>query len=100
MPSTTLRKAGVLVTAAFSLIAIQQAQASTVAMSCAQAIATFERNGRITVTTRTGSTLPIFNGVPVSQRSTLRCPTAGIVVQATDNPRCTIGFNCMPRGGR
>ncbi|MCG6857571.1 MAG: hypothetical protein LJE67_05850 [Salaquimonas sp.] len=71
-------------------------------MSCSQAVATYERSGRITVTTRSGTTLPIYDGVPVSKKSTLRCPQVAIQVQATDNKRCVVAYKCGPRshGGR
>jgi hypothetical protein len=69
-------------------------------MSCSSAVASYERNGRINTTTRSGTTLPIYDGVPVSQRSTLRCPTVGVKVATSDNPRCIVAYRCMPNGGR
>jgi hypothetical protein len=88
-------------TAFFSIYAAPSgyAQVSN-GMSCSQAVATYERNGRINTTTRSGTTLPLYGGVPVSQRSTLRCPTTGIKVTTKDNPGCIIAYQCMPNGGR
>lgn len=71
--------------------------AQTVGMSCAQAVATYERTGRITITSRSGAVLPLYDGVPASQRSGLRCPQVPISVIASDTPRCTIAYKCGPR---
>ncbi len=83
----------VLIASALPLPAIAQ----TVGMSCAQAVATYERTGRITITSRTGAVLPLYDGVPVSQRSGLRCPQVAVSVIASDSPRCTVAYKCGPR---
>ncbi|MEC9343707.1 MAG: hypothetical protein VYD64_07650 [Pseudomonadota bacterium] len=80
------------------LLAPLPAVAQSVAMSCAQAVSTYERSGRISVTTRGGATLPLYEGVKVSARSSLRCSTVGVTVAASDNRRCVIAYKCAPQG--
>ena len=88
--------------ATMSVIMPVPAKAQSVSMSCAQAVATYERSGRITVRSRSGTTLPFYDGVPVSRRSSQRCSQAPVSVAASDNPRCIIAYRCVPQahGGR
>lgn len=70
-------------------------------MTCQQAVQYYERNGRISKITTGNTTIPIYNGVPVSQRSTLRCSTSSVYLKTLDNPRCTVAYKCAPFfGGR
>lgn len=70
-------------------------------MTCQQAVAYYESYGRISKITSGNQTIPIYDGVPVSQRSTLRCSTASVYLKTLDNPRCTIAYKCAPFfGGR
>ncbi len=77
------------------------AQAVADQMTCRQAINYYEKNGRISKFTHGKNAIPIYNGVSVSKRRQLRCPsTTGIRFKTTDNPRCTVAYKCAPRGGR
>jgi hypothetical protein len=73
-----------------------RAQAVANSMTCQQAVAYYEAHGRISVQTG-GTVVPIYNGIPVSKRSQLGCPTTGVSVRTTDSRRCTIGYICLPR---
>lgn len=68
-------------------------------MTCAMAVASYEKNGRIYVRTRSGTVLPIYDGVPVSQKTSLNCPSADedaqrYNVRTKDAHYCTISFVC------
>ncbi len=76
-----------------------QAQVTADQMTCAEAVATYERNGRIYVRTGSGAVLPIYDGVPVSQKSKLRCNSADesrqrYNVRTNDARYCTISYVC------
>lgn len=86
---------------AFSTAFVPAAQALVTAdqMTCARAVATYEKNGRIYVSTRSGTILPIYDGVPVSQKSRLNCPSADenaqrYNVRTKDARACTISYVC------
>jgi hypothetical protein len=74
------------------------AQTTTDQMSCQQVIATYEKNGRVYVRQRSGQVLPVYNGVPVSQRSRLRCEwdsyATGYSVKSKDKKRCVAMYLC------
>ncbi len=74
------------------------AQALANNMTCSQAQATFERNGRITIRTRGGTILPIYGGVPASQRGRLICGPFSTkspkFVVTTDTRQCPISYKC------
>lgn len=73
---------------------------STVAgnMTCSQAVATFEKTGRIPIISLSGQSLTLSNGVPMSQRSSLRCGrekmNAAYILKTRDNPRCAVFAHC------
>jgi len=75
-----------------------QAQQLTNSMTCERAIATFERQGRVTTRTRSGSVLPIYGGVPASKGRTLYCGQERVRntvrVITSDNNRCVIAYRC------
>lgn len=75
-----------------------QAQQLTNSMTCERAIATFERQGRVTTRTRSGSVLPIYGGVPASEGRTLYCGQERVRntvrVITSDNNRCVIAYRC------
>jgi len=75
------------------------AQAIADNMTCQQAINYYERNGRISKYTNGRKVVPIYDGVPVSQRSRLRCSSAGERFKTTDNKRCIVAYKCQPWGG-
>lgn len=67
-------------------------------MTCSQAIATYEKNKRVNVRTRSGQVLPIYGGVPVSKRGQLICRrgkiSAGYRVKTTDKKHCSVMYKC------
>lgn len=75
-----------------------QAQQLTNSMTCERAKATYERQGRVTTRTRSGSVLPIYGGVPASEGRTLYCGQERVRntvrVITTDNKRCVIAYRC------
>lgn len=77
-----------------------QAQAVADKMTCQQAINYYEKNGRISKYAHGRTVIPIYNGVPVSQRKKLKCSSSGIRFKTTDNPRCTVAYKCIPRSSR
>lgn len=74
------------------------AQTTTDQMTCKQVIAAYEKNGRVYVRQRTGQVLPVYLGVPVSQRSRLRCEwdmsVTGYSVKSKDKKRCVAMYLC------
>ncbi len=90
--------AGFLILAVAGLSATAQAQTTSEQMTCQQAVATYERNGRIYIRTRSGTVLPIYRPAPVSQRSRVNCrPRENRTrynVRTSDKRHCTIGFYC------
>jgi hypothetical protein len=91
----------VLVGTGFAGISEARAQTTSDKMSCSAAVATYERNGRIYVRTRSGTVLPIDRPVPVSQKSRLSgCHGRNVSrspynVRTTDVRNCTIGYVCQ-----
>ncbi|MCR9139670.1 MAG: hypothetical protein NXI27_27000 [Alphaproteobacteria bacterium] len=75
-----------------------QAQQLTNSMTCERAKATYERQGRVTTRTRSGSVLPIYGGVPASEGRTLYCGQERVRntvrVITSDNKRCVIAYRC------
>jgi hypothetical protein len=71
-------------------------------MTCAEAVAYYERNGRINKIAHGKDVIPIYNGVPVSKRNQLRCDhgyqKVGYSLKTKDNRRCTISYVCTPTG--
>jgi hypothetical protein len=92
-----MRSGSIAVIAVLALAGQANAQAVSNAMSCTKAISQYEKYGRINTTTRSGATIPIYEGVPVSQRSSLMCRTTPIMVRTADNPSCVIAYKCLPR---
>jgi hypothetical protein len=83
-----------------SAISPAQAQVTSDQMTCSQAVATYERNGRIYVRTRSGTVLPIYRGVPVSRKSQLNCQRrwsqrTPYNVRTKDARNCTIAYVCQ-----
>jgi hypothetical protein len=78
------------------------AQAVADNMTCAQAVSTYERNGRIYKLAHGKDVIPIYNGVPVSQKSRLVCDWGYIksayYTKTLDNKRCVISYRCTPSG--
>lgn len=78
------------------------AQAVANNMTCAQAVSYYERNGRINVIANGRDVIPIYNGVPVTRESALRCEwgymKAPYRVKTTDNRRCVISYRCVAAG--
>ena len=84
---------------ATTLLATTPVQARTTdQMTCNQAIATYEKNKRVNVRTRNGQVLPIYGGVPVSQKGRLTCGRgsvrSGYHVKTTDKKRCSVMYTC------
>jgi len=75
------------------------AQSVTNDMTCQQAISTYERNGRVYVRQRSGSVLPIYVGVPLSQKNRLYCDFDQFkmyyTVPTKDKRRCGISWRCQ-----
>ena len=75
------------------------AQSVTNDMTCQQAISTYERNGRVYVRQRSGAVLPIYVGVPLSQRNRLLCEFDQYIiaysVPTKDKRRCAISYKCQ-----
>ena len=76
-----------------------QAQVTSDQMTCEQAIATYERDGRIYVRTPRCEVLPIYRPVPVSQKNRLAChgresSRKSYGVPTLDKRRCVIGYTC------
>jgi hypothetical protein len=75
------------------------AQSVTNDMTCQQAIAEYERNGRVYVRQRSGSVLPIYVGVPLSQKNRLLCDFDQFkmyyTVPTKDKRRCGISWRCQ-----
>lgn len=90
--------AGFICVAVAGFSGAAQAQTTSEQMTCQQAVATYERNGRIYIRTRSGTVLPIYRPVPVSQRSRVYCrPRENRTrynVRTSDKRHCTIGFYC------
>jgi hypothetical protein len=77
------------------------AQAVSDNMTCGQAIASYESNGRIYTYANGRTAVPIYRGVPASQRHALRCASKrGVMVTTSDNNRCVVGYYCAPTSGR
>jgi hypothetical protein len=78
------------------------AQAIADNMTCAAAVNYYERHGRIYKIAHGKDVIPIYNGVPVSQRDALHCGFGYVRVayrtRTTDNPRCTISYSCVASG--
>ncbi len=74
------------------------AQVTTDRMTCKQAIATYEKNRRIYVRTRSGTVLSIYSGVPISQKRHLRCGrssgASGYRVKTKDTKKCVVFYKC------
>jgi hypothetical protein len=91
-------------TALFVLCLAPEAFAQAVAdnMTCAQAVSTYERNGRIYKLAHGKDVIPIYNGVPVSQKNRLVCDWGYIrtayYTKTLDNKRCVISYRCTPSG--
>ena len=75
------------------------AQGVTNDMTCQQAIAEYERNGRVYVRQRSGRVLPIYVGVPLSQKNRLLCDFDQFkmyyTVPTKDKRRCAISWICQ-----
>ena len=75
------------------------AQGVTNDMTCQQAIAEYERNGRVYVRQRSGRVLPIYVGVPLSQKNRLLCDFDQFkmyyTVPTKDKRRCGISWRCQ-----
>ena len=89
----------VFVLAPVSLITTAvEAQTTTDQMTCNQVIASYEKYGRVYVRQRSGQVLPVYIGVPVSQRSRLRCEwdsfVTGYSVKSKDKKRCVAMYLC------
>ena len=71
-------------------------------MTCAEAVAYYERHGRINKIAHGKDVIPIYNGVPVSKRNQLRCDWGytkmGYSLKTKDNRRCTISYRCVASG--
>lgn len=66
-------------------------------MTCAEAVAHYEEHGRID-TNHDGQVLPIYGGVPVSEREGMWCdedeaPTETFV-KTRDKEQCAISYSC------
>jgi hypothetical protein len=73
------------------------AQALSNDMTCAEAVAHYEKHGRID-TNLNGQILPIYGGVPVSERAGMWCdedeaPTETFV-KTRDRAQCAISYSC------
>lgn len=83
-----------------SVVASNPANAQALAndMTCAQAQAQFERHGRVTIRTRGGAILPIYGGVPTSQRGRLICEPFSVktpkFIVTSDKRQCAISYKC------
>ena len=68
----------------------------------AQAVSTYERNGRIYKLAHGKDVIPIYNGVPVSQKNRLVCDwgymKTAYYTKTLDNKRCVISYRCTPSG--
>lgn len=78
---------------------LAQARVTADQMTCAMAVASYEKNGRIYVRSGSGTVLPIYDGVPVSQKTSLSCPSADedaqrYNVRTSDAHACTISYRC------
>lgn len=98
LPKLAALSLGISVISA-GLAPVAVAQVTVDQMTCASAVATYERNGRVYVRTRSGVVLPIYNGVPVSQKSRLSCSSADenaqrYNVRTKDARYCTISYVC------
>ncbi|WP_136657086.1 hypothetical protein [Nitratireductor sp. XY-223] len=75
-----------------------QAQQLTNNMTCAQAKAMYEAQGRVQTRTRTGTVLPIYGGVPEAKGRFLRCGRTNtarpVSVITSDSNSCTIAYKC------
>ncbi len=93
--------AGFFCIAAVVLPGAVHAQTTSEQMTCAQAVSTYERNGRIYVRTGSGAVLPIYRPAPVSQRSQVFCrpqeSRSRYNVRTSDKRHCTIGYYCVAR---
>jgi hypothetical protein len=79
---------------------IANAQTVTNNMTCQQAIAAYEKNGRVNIRQRSGTVLPIYNGTPLSQKNKLRCSSKSpTMVPTKDKPRCAVAYVCNPHSG-
>jgi hypothetical protein len=78
------------------------AQAVADNMTCAQATSYYERNGRIYKIAHGKDVIPIYNGVPVSQKNRLVCDWGYVrtayFTKTLDNKRCVISYRCTPSG--
>lgn len=78
---------------------VSVAQTTSDQMTCQQAVATYERDGRIYVRTPRGAVIPVYRPLPVSQRSRVVCNTLSqqrgrYNVRTSDKRHCTIGYHC------
>lgn len=66
-------------------------------MTCEEAVTHFEENGRIE-TNDNGEVLPIFGGVPVSQRNDLQCEDNAVptptLLKTSDSEECAVAYAC------
>ncbi|MEM6462476.1 MAG: hypothetical protein AAF724_11215 [Pseudomonadota bacterium] len=66
-------------------------------MTCEEAVAHYERDGRID-TIAEGEVVPIFGGVPAAQREELFCdegePPDPTFVKTTDREECAVAYKC------
>jgi hypothetical protein len=67
-------------------------------MTCAEAVAHYEKNRRI-MTINEGQEIPIYQGTPIRQAETLNCSgdqdsRFDTMVPTKDNPQCVIAAYC------
>lgn len=69
-------------------------------MTCAQAQGHYEKYGRIYKIANGKDVIPIYVGVPLSQRNQLRCDYGDVKMQystkTTDSRRCPLAWVCRP----
>lgn len=98
MRSPFLACAALAVTLTSSVPNAAFAQMLAGTMTCQQAKAEFEANGRVYIR-RGAEILPIYGGVPLSRQNTLRCerfdPRVSMVVRTADRGSCVLGYRCQ-----
>ena len=83
---------------AFAVPATAWAEALSNDMTCDEAVAHYEEHGRID-TNVDGQVLPIYGGVPVSERAGMICDEddapSETFVKTKDKEQCPIAFSCI-----
>jgi hypothetical protein len=93
-----MRYLGMFVAAAMLLPSSALADQVSQDMTCAEAVAHYEKNRRI-MTINEGQEIPIYQGTPIGQAETLNCTgdqedRFETMVPTKDNPQCVIAAYC------